>query len=69
MVAYYTGSNPIEMGDFVSKVKVTVTQYPFFLTRIYKDKFTRKLTHLTRTNETMTVFIITIPESLNNKYS
>ena len=31
MVAYYTGSNPNEIGDLVSKVKVTVTQYPFFL--------------------------------------
>ena len=31
MVAYYTGSDPIEIGDLGSKVKVTVTQYPFFL--------------------------------------
>ena len=29
MVAYCIGSDPIEMGDLVSKVKVTVTQYPF----------------------------------------
>ena len=26
MVAYPTGSNPIEFGDFGSKVKVTVTE-------------------------------------------
>ena len=31
MVVYCTGSNPIEIGDLGSKVKVTVTQYPFFL--------------------------------------
>ena len=31
IVAYCTGSNPIEIGDLGSKVKVTVTQYPFFL--------------------------------------
>ena len=31
MVAYYTGSDPIEIGDLGLKVKVTVTQYPFFL--------------------------------------
>ena len=28
-VAYHTGSDPIEIGDLGSKVKVTVTQYPF----------------------------------------
>ena len=31
MVAYRTGSNPIEIGDLGSKVKVTMTLYPFFL--------------------------------------
>ena len=31
MVAYNTGSDPIEIGDLGSKVKVTVAQYPFFL--------------------------------------
>ena len=31
MVAYHTGSNPIEIGDLGSKVKVTVTYFPFFL--------------------------------------
>ena len=31
MVAYYTGSDPIEIGDPWSKVKVTMTQYPFYL--------------------------------------
>ena len=31
MVAYCTGSDPIEIGDLGSKVKITVTQYPFFL--------------------------------------
>ena len=31
MVAYCTGTNPIEIGDLGSKVKVTVTLYPFFL--------------------------------------
>ena len=29
--AYDIGSDPIEIGDLGSKVKVTVTQYPFFL--------------------------------------
>ena len=29
--AYYTHSDPIEIGDLGSKVKVTVTQYPFCL--------------------------------------
>ena len=29
MAAYHTGSDPIEIGDLGSKVKVT--QYPFFL--------------------------------------
>ena len=28
--AYHTGSDPIEIGDHGSKIKVTVTQYPFF---------------------------------------
>ena len=31
MVAYNTGSDPIEFGDLGSKVKVIVTQYPSFL--------------------------------------
>ena len=31
MVASYIGSNPIEFSDLGSKVKVTVTYYPFFL--------------------------------------
>ena len=31
MVASCNGSDPIEIGDLGSKVKVTVTQYPFFL--------------------------------------
>ena len=31
MVAYRFGSDPIEIGDLGSKVKVTVVQYPFFL--------------------------------------
>ena len=31
MAAYRTGSNSIEIGDLGSKVKVTVTWYPFFL--------------------------------------
>ena len=31
MVAYCSGSDPIEIGDSGSKVKVTVTQYPFFI--------------------------------------
>ena len=31
IIAYRTGWNPIEIGDLGSKVKVTVTQYPFFL--------------------------------------
>ena len=31
LVASYTGSDPIEFGDLGSKVKVTVTQYLFFL--------------------------------------
>ena len=31
MVAYNTGSDPIEIGDLGSKVKVTVTQYQFLL--------------------------------------
>ena len=30
-VAYCTGSDPIEIGDLWLKVKLTVTQYPFFL--------------------------------------
>ena len=30
LVAYRTGSDPIEIGDLGSKVKVTVTQNPFF---------------------------------------
>ena len=30
MAAYCTGSDPIEIGDLESKVKVTVTQNPFF---------------------------------------
>ena len=32
MATYHTGSDPIEIGDLGSKVKVkvTVTQYPFF---------------------------------------
>ena len=29
MVAYQTGSNPIEIGDLGSKVKVTVTENVF----------------------------------------
>ena len=29
MIAYYTGSSPIEMGDLGSKVKVTVTENVF----------------------------------------
>ena len=29
MLAYYTGSNPIEIGDLGSKVKVTVTENVF----------------------------------------
>ena len=28
--AYHTGSNPIKIDNLESKVKVTVTQYPFF---------------------------------------
>ena len=31
MGAYCTGSNYFEIGDLGSKVKVTVTKYPFFL--------------------------------------
>ena len=31
MIAYRTGSDPIETGNLWLKVKVTVTQYPFFL--------------------------------------
>ena len=31
MVAYNTGSDPKEIGDLGSKVKVTVTQYQFLL--------------------------------------
>ena len=31
MVAFRTGSNPIEFSDLGSKVKVTVMYYPFFL--------------------------------------
>ena len=31
MVAYRTGSYPIKIGYLWSKVKVTVTEYPFFL--------------------------------------
>ena len=31
MVAFCTGSDPIEIGDLGLKVKVTVTQYPFIL--------------------------------------
>ena len=31
MVAYRTSWNPIAIGDPMSKVKVTVTKYPFFL--------------------------------------
>ena len=31
MAAYITGLDPIEIGGLESKVKVTVTQYPFFL--------------------------------------
>ena len=31
MVAYRTGSNPIEMDDLGTKVKITVTKYSFFL--------------------------------------
>ena len=31
MIAYNTGSDPIEIGDLGLKVKVTVTQYPCFL--------------------------------------
>ena len=31
MAAYRTGSNLFVIGDFGSKVKVTVTYYPFFL--------------------------------------
>ena len=31
MVTLRIGSNPIEFGDLESKVKVTVTSYPFFL--------------------------------------
>ena len=34
MVAYHTGSDPIEIGDLGSKVKVTVTQYPFFYSKL-----------------------------------
>ena len=30
MVTYRTGSNPIEIGDLGSKVKVTVIEYQFF---------------------------------------
>ena len=30
-VAYYTDSDPFEVGDLGSKVMVTVAQYPFFL--------------------------------------
>ena len=30
-VAYRTDSDPIEIGDLGSKVKVTMIQYPFFL--------------------------------------
>ena len=29
--AYHTGLNPIKIGDLRSKVKVSETQYPFFL--------------------------------------
>ena len=39
MVAYYPGSNFIEIGDLGSKVKVTVTQYPFFFI-IFKREIT-----------------------------
>ena len=31
MVAYRIGSDPIEIGDLGSKVKVTVTQIPFLI--------------------------------------
>ena len=31
MVASDIGSNPIEFGDLGSKVKATLTSYPFFL--------------------------------------
>ena len=31
MVAYCTGSDPIEIGDIWLKVKIKVTQYPIFL--------------------------------------
>ena len=31
MVAYNTGSEPIEISDLGSKVKVTMAQNPFFL--------------------------------------
>ena len=31
MVAYRTDSDPNEIGDLWLKVKVTMTQYPFFL--------------------------------------
>ena len=30
MVAYFTGCNPIEIGDFWLKVKITVTKYRVF---------------------------------------
>ena len=31
MVAYYTGSDPIEIDNLWLKVKVTMMQFPFFL--------------------------------------
>ena len=31
MVAYHTGSDPIEIGDFGSKINVKMTQYSFYL--------------------------------------
>ena len=31
MVAFRTGSDPIEIGDLGLKVKITVAQYPLFL--------------------------------------
>ena len=37
MHRYCTGSDSIEIGDLGSKVKVTVTQYPFFFIILYQQ--------------------------------
>ena len=55
MVAYRNGSNPIEIGDLGSKVKVTVTEN---VCKNYEKKFTK--------NSNLDIFEIRSHHSIGN---